>query len=139
MAVVLTALGYVAIQKHSFPNRTGAAPRRLAILPFRNLRENTEDQFLSLALADAVINRLAFIRELTVRPSYDIQKYTTQSVDLAKIAADLAVDTVLTATFIHEEDNLRIAGQLLDVKTHTILRDLEKDRRSCGLRPRGGL
>lgn len=40
MAAVLTSLGYVAIQKHSLPNRTGAAPRHLAILPFRNLRGN---------------------------------------------------------------------------------------------------
>src|SRR3954451_10294448 len=32
-----------------------------------------------------------------------------------------AVDTLLTATFIHEEDNLRIAGQLIDVKARDIL------------------
>ncbi len=56
-----------------------------------------------------------------MRPTYDIQKYTTQAVDLSKMAADLGVDAILTATFIHEEDNLRITGQLIDTKTRGTL------------------
>lgn len=101
------------------------APRRLAILPFRDLRGNAEDRFLSLSLADAVIAKLGNIRELTVRPLYDVQNYAAQSasraVDLPKVAANLDVDTVLTGTYIHEEDNLRIAGQLVDMRTRDIL------------------
>ena len=101
---------------------TPAAPaRRLAILPFRNLRGNAADEFLALSLADAVITRLGSLRALTVRPLYDIQKYTSQTVELSKIAHDLAVDAILTGTFIHEEDNLRIAGQMLDGKTEAVL------------------
>lgn len=119
--VALTTLGLMVVQKRVFPKRPAATPRRLAILPFKNLRGNAEDQFLALSLADAVITRLGSIRQLIVRPSYDIQKYTTQAVDLSKVAADLGVDAVLTGTFIHEEDNLRIAGQLIDVKTHNTL------------------
>ena len=117
----LTILGSVVIQRRILPKHPAATPRRLAILPFRNLRGNAEDQFLALSLADAVITRLGAIRDVTVRPSYDIQKYTTQTVDLPKVAADLGVEAVLTGTFIHEEDELRIAGQLIDVKTHNIL------------------
>jgi TolB-like protein/Flp pilus assembly protein TadD len=93
----------------------------LAILPFRNLRGNADDEFLAFSLADAVITKLGSIRALTVRPSYDIQKYTSRVVDLPKVAADLGVDTLLTGTFIHEDDNLRIAGQLIDVKTRDLL------------------
>ncbi len=125
LIVVLSTFGYFALQKRNTPKRTAGSPRRLAILPFRDLRGNAEDRFLSLSLADAVIARLGNIRELTVRPLYDVQKYAaqnaSQAVDLPKVAADLDVDTVLTGTYIHEEDNLRIAGQLVDVRTRDIL------------------
>ena len=89
------------------------------------MRENAEDRFLALSLADAVIARLGNIRELTVRPLYDVQNYAahnaSQAVDLPKVAADLDVDTVLTGTYIHEGDKLRITGQLVDVRTRNIL------------------
>ena len=45
----------------------------------------------------------------------------SQAVDLPKVAADLGIDAILSATFIHEGDDLRVAGQLIDIKTHGIL------------------
>ena len=42
-------------------------------------------------------------------------------IDLQKIGADLRVDTLLTGTFIHDGDHLRITYQLIDVKTEKIL------------------
>jgi DNA-binding winged helix-turn-helix (wHTH) protein/TolB-like protein/Flp pilus assembly protein TadD len=118
---VLIGLGYLTFAGRFSPKRAATAPRHLAILPFRNLRGNPQDEFLALSLADAVITQLGYIRALTVRPSYDIQKYTSQIVDLPKVAADLGVDTLLTGTFIHEDDNLRITGQLIDVNTRDLL------------------
>ena len=121
LLVTFAGLGYLAYRSSSPTKRATRAPRHLAILPFRNLRGNAEDQFLALSLADAVITKLGSIRELTVRPSYDIQKYTSQSVDLPKVAAELDVDILLTGTFIHEGNDLRIAGQLIDVKSRDLL------------------
>ncbi|MFL6450569.1 MAG: winged helix-turn-helix domain-containing protein [Bryobacteraceae bacterium] len=121
LALVLTAVAVVVFSGRLVPTATSANPRRLAILPFHNLRGNAQDEFLAFSLADAIITKLRHIRTLTVRPSYEIQKYTSQAVDLPKLATDLGVDTVLTGTFIHEDDNLRIAGQLIDVKDREIL------------------
>ena len=121
IVAALTAVGYFAYRRQAMPKHATASPRHLAILPFRNLRGNAEDEFLALSLADAVITKLGSIRQLTVRPSYDIQKYTNQSTDLSKIAADLDVDILLSGTFIHEGDDLRIAGQLIDVNSRDIL------------------
>ena len=96
-------------------------PRRLAVLPFQNLQENPDTEFLGYSLADAVITKLGYISELNVRPSYAIQKYKSQIIDLPKVATDLNVDTLLTGTFLREGDNLRIACQLIDVKTENLL------------------
>jgi len=56
-----------------------------------------------------------------VRPSSAIEKYKGQMIDLQKIGADLDVDTLLTGTFIHDGNHLRITYQLIDVKTEKIL------------------
>jgi len=102
------------------PKATG--PRRLAILPFRNLGQNADSDFLGLSLADAVITKLGYVSALAVRPSYAVEKYRqTQPLDIAKIAADLNVDTLLMGNFIHDGDDLRITCQLIDVRTENLL------------------
>jgi len=105
---------------------------RLAVLPFQNLRNTGESDFLGFSLADTVISKLGYVSELTVRPSYAVQKYKTQPIDMRKVAAELNVDTLLVGTFLHEGDDLRIACQLVDVKSQDILWkgtfDLKYDR-----------
>jgi DNA-binding winged helix-turn-helix (wHTH) protein/TolB-like protein len=95
--------------------------RRLAILPFQNLQENEASDFLGFSLADAIITKLGYVQSLTVRPSYSVRKYRGQAGDIAKIASELNVDTLLTGTFLHQGDDLRIACQLVEVKTESIL------------------
>ncbi len=103
------------------PVHSATVQRSLAILPLRNLRQNPQDDFLGFSLADAVITGLGPVSSLTVRPSSAIEKYKGQMIDLQKIGADLGVDTLLTGTFIHDGDQLRITYQLIDVKTEKIL------------------
>ena len=96
-------------------------PRRLAVLPFQNLKQDSSSDFLGYSLADAVITRLGSVQALRVRPSYAIEKYRNQVVDIPKVAADLDVDTLLTGNFIRDGDDLRITCQLVDVKTRNLL------------------
>jgi DNA-binding winged helix-turn-helix (wHTH) protein/TolB-like protein/Flp pilus assembly protein TadD len=96
-------------------------PRRLAILPFRNLRQNPGDEFLGFSLADAVITKLGYVSALSVRPSSSIEKYRNEIIDIQKVSRELNVDTLLASTFIREGDDLRITSQLIDVKTEKLL------------------
>jgi DNA-binding winged helix-turn-helix (wHTH) protein/TolB-like protein len=95
--------------------------RSLAVLPFQNLRPNAENAFLEFSLADAVITKLGYVSELAVRPSYAVQKYKAQPIDIGRVASDLNVNTLLTGTFLRDGDDLRINCQLVDVKTENIL------------------
>jgi DNA-binding winged helix-turn-helix (wHTH) protein/TolB-like protein/Tfp pilus assembly protein PilF len=118
--LLVLALGYALYRRQS-ANSPSAAPRRLAILPFQNLRPDADSDFLGFSLADAVITKLDYVRSLTIRPSSDVQKYGNQLIDIAKVATDLNVDTLLTGNFIRDGDELRITYQLIDVKTDKIL------------------
>jgi DNA-binding winged helix-turn-helix (wHTH) protein/TolB-like protein len=119
--LVLVALGYRAYRNSSDPRQVSHIPRRLAVLPFQNLQPNVDTDFLGFSLADAVITKLGYLSELTVRPSYAVQKYRSQTIDIPKVAMDLNVDTLLIGTFLREGDDLRIACQLVDVKTDNLL------------------
>jgi eukaryotic-like serine/threonine-protein kinase len=125
IAVIVAALfagGYYLASRrsHQFSADT-AGPRTLAVLPFRNLREDPETDFLGFSLADAVITKLAYLGALTVRPSSSVERYRNQTIDPQKVAADLNVGILLTGSFIKDGDDLRITTQLIDVKPDKIL------------------
>ena len=119
--IVVLGLSYSIYRGRSTRILLGEHPRSLAVLPFQNLRENPNDDFLGFSLANAIITKLDYVSELAVRPSYAVQKYKTQTIDIPKVAADLNVDTLLTGTFLREGDNLRITSQLIDVKTQNLI------------------
>lgn len=120
--LVVVAAVAIALVYHGTPLRTHSGqPRSLAVLPFQNLRANAESEFLGFSLADAVITKLGYVSELSVRPSYAVQKYKAQPIDLRRVASDLNVDTLLTGTILRDGNDLRITCQLIDVRTQNIL------------------
>jgi TolB-like protein len=95
--------------------------RRLAILPFRNLKPDDQTEFLDSSLADAVTTRLRSFSSLIVRPSSYAEKYRGMDVDPKKVAVELDVDTLMTGTFLKEGNNLRVTVQLIDVNKGEII------------------
>ena len=121
LLIILVGLFYFTDHFRTFRNHRSAQARRLAVLPFQNLRKGTENDFLCFSLADAIITKLGYISELAVRPSYAVQKYKAPPIDLRRIASELNVDTLLTGTFLREGDDVRITCQLIDVATENVL------------------
>jgi serine/threonine protein kinase len=114
LAVVL--LGGFLFWKRSVDRAAAPPMHRLAILPFRNIRQDPATDFLGFSLADAVITKLGYVSSISVRPSSSVDQYRNQAVDPRKVGADLDVDTLLTGSFIRDGDDLRINTQLIDVK-----------------------
>jgi DNA-binding winged helix-turn-helix (wHTH) protein len=75
VAIGLAGLGYWLSRKEVPKARVAAEPRRLAILPFRNIKKDPGSDFLGYSLADAVITKMGFVRVLRLRPSYAVEKY----------------------------------------------------------------
>jgi serine/threonine-protein kinase len=93
----------------------------IAVLPFKNLSGNAEDNFYEFSLADGIIAELAHLRSLVVRPSQYIAHYAGQNVDPRQIGVDLAVNAVLTGSFIKTPDRFRVTAQLIKTETGEIL------------------
>ena len=108
-------------QEHSMTTVTDREKKSLAILPFKNISNDSASNFYEFALADAVITELARIRSLVVRPSSVMSKYQGQHTDPADVGRELNVDAVLSAGFIHVGERFRVNVQLLDVRTGEII------------------
>src|SRR4029077_19987539 len=68
LALVAAALGALWTVRGRADRRAEAPVRSLAVLPFRLLGAAGGNEHLGLALADAVITRLGYVRSLSVRP-----------------------------------------------------------------------
>jgi serine/threonine-protein kinase len=95
--------------------------KSIAILPFKNLANDSEAGFYEFALADAVITELARNRSLVVRPSSMIAKYQGKQVDPRQAGRDLNVSAVLVSSFLRAGGALRVNAQLVDVESGEML------------------
>jgi DNA-binding winged helix-turn-helix (wHTH) protein/TolB-like protein/Tfp pilus assembly protein PilF len=120
-AALLLVAGYLVYSYRNGKARGSNGPRTLAILPFRNLKNDHDTDFLSISLADAITTQLAYVNTVIVRPSSYVEKYRRSEIGPQQAAAELNVNTLLTGSFIKEGDDLRVSAQLIDVNTNEIL------------------
>jgi serine/threonine-protein kinase len=88
---------------------------RLAVLPFRLLKRDPETDYLGLSLADALVSSLTGLESLVVRSSLKSARYANTVPDLEAVAADLAVDVVLTGSILRTQDQMRVSAELVSV------------------------
>ncbi len=97
-------------------------PNSIAVLPFQPLsaQSESEDEYLGLGLADAIITKLGSARSLHVRPIEEVSRYSG-TVDPIKAGRDLAVGALLEGTIQRQGDKIRIQARLLDTANGTTL------------------
>lgn len=93
---------------------------RLIVLPFRMLRPDSETDFLSFSLPDAISSSLTGLRSLVVRSHLAAMRYA-DGWDLERIGRESDVDVVLSGTLLRGGERLRVCVQLTDVKDGTLL------------------
>jgi TolB-like protein/DNA-binding winged helix-turn-helix (wHTH) protein len=121
MRIVLAASIFVlpALAAWIFWPRTPVpATASIAILPFKQIGQETENARLGLGMADSIITRLTILRQFPVRPTSSVSRYT-DATDVDSIAAgkEIGVDTVLEGTVQRDNNRVRVSVQLLDVKS----------------------
>jgi serine/threonine protein kinase/tetratricopeptide (TPR) repeat protein len=87
---------------------------RLAVLPFRMLRPDSDFDFLGPSLADAIVMQLAGLRSLIVRSSMASARFASPTPDLAEIGRALEVDMVLLGTVLPAGGRCRVQAQLVE-------------------------
>ena len=111
----LVAIGVAAVLLTRGGSHAPTNVRSLAVLPFRSLATDGQQNFLGLGMADAVISRASQDSGLVVRPTSAVRRYVTADVDAARAGGELKVDAVLEGTWQQEGDRLRVTANLLRV------------------------
>ncbi len=86
----------------------------LAVLPFRLIKVEAGDEYLSLSLADALITQLGGANRIVVRPTSAIKKFVeTETAGLIEAGRALQVDAILECGVYRAGNNLRVTAMLI--------------------------
>jgi serine/threonine protein kinase/tetratricopeptide (TPR) repeat protein len=94
---------------------------RIVVLPFRVLREDPDSDFLAFSLPDAIAMSLSGLESVVVRSSATAASYAGPAPDLRRLAAEADVDRVVLGTLLRAGEQLRVAAQLVEAPTGTLL------------------
>ena len=120
--VLLTVMGLLAWQtsRDHGMEVAAAAPRSLAVLPFRVLGGDDSDHYFGDGLAQEILTILAQAKDLRVAARRSAFEFRDSS-RLADIRAALNVDAVLEGSIRREGAKLRIQAQLTDTSSGYLL------------------
>ena len=104
-----------------------AAPRRIAVIPFRNASGDTSNTSFSEGLSLEINDALSRLPELTVVVASSA-RYRGAGVDIGAAGRELGVDAVLTGLVDTADSLVRVRVQLEDVRTHALRWSAKYDR-----------
>ena len=110
-----------------------AGQRSVAVLPFRLLTPNPSDEYLPMALADAVINYLSSSGELLVRPAHSVSRYAQREIDPLAAARDLNVHIIVDGSIQKLGDKLRVHVRAWNAPDGSVLLSAKQDSDAASL------
>ncbi|KPJ78283.1 MAG: hypothetical protein AMJ54_04120 [Deltaproteobacteria bacterium SG8_13] len=138
--VVLLAVGFyfwVDMHARSLSDRSPAGPAgvqtsrgtSIAVLPFKNLSGDPEQEYFSDGITNDVITDLSRFGELLVIASNTVFTYKGKTVDIKTVGQELAVRYVLEGSVQKVGNRVRINAQLIDAadETHVWAERYERD------------
>jgi TolB-like protein/Tfp pilus assembly protein PilF len=102
----------------------------IAVLPFRNVSADPEQEYFADALTDAVIADIASISALRVVSRQSVMRYKNSQKSMRDIARELGVDALIEGSVSRVAGRIRLTVQLVDGRTddhlwaHSYDRDL---------------
>jgi TolB-like protein len=95
----------------------GAARPSVAVLPFRNLSPQPENDYFSDGVAEDVLTLLTRVEGLKVISRTSVMQYKGTVKPIRQIGAELGVATILEGSVRHAGSRVRITTQLVDAAT----------------------
>jgi|GEM_PF-151997 len=88
--------------------------KSIAVLPFKNLSVDPEQEFFADGITEEILNALAQIKDLRVAGRSSSFSFKGRNEDLRSVGAKLNVTSILEGTLRRSGDRLRITAQLID-------------------------
>ncbi len=88
--------------------------KSVAVLPFRNMSDDKENEYFSDGITEDIIAQLSKIEDLRVPSRASVMRYKTSDRTPAQIAAELNVGTILEGSVRRSGNRVRIVAELID-------------------------
>ncbi len=88
----------------------------IAVLPFVNLAQNSDQDYVVDGMTDQLITSLASSTPLRVISRSSMMHYKGTQVPMGELARALNVDAVLEGSFLHNGKQVRITANLIDIR-----------------------
>ncbi len=129
LTALLVLFSFLTKNNNTIPSNS----KSVLVMPFKNLSNNLENQYIAEGMVDAINRHLSTIEELDI--------ISSAAVDLSKKEVDIVKDIndcykgahVLQGSLQHDGNTLRIEVKLVEVATKNQLWAENYDRKSQGL------
>jgi TolB-like protein/Tfp pilus assembly protein PilF len=111
------------------PMTSAPSENSIAVLPFENVSNDPNAEYLSEGISEALINSLAELQQLRVIARSTAFRYKGKDVDPRQVGRDLQVATVLTGRVRQLQDALNVQVDLVDTTTGAQLWGAGYDRK----------
>jgi TolB-like protein len=91
--------------------------KSIAVLPFRNLSNDTTQLYFSDGIVEAILDHLFKVGELKVISGTSTKRYRDTELSIREIAKELGVSSILEGSVQKIGNKVRITAQLIEAKT----------------------
>jgi len=123
MAVIIIIVGFLAYlnfngESGSTSNFSARAVSKasIAVLPFRNMSSDPENEYFSDGMTEEIINALTTIKGLRVAARTSSFMFKGDKIDIREVGEKLNVKTVLEGSVRKSGAKLRITAQLINIE-----------------------
>jgi len=120
IAILIVIAAYAILSRFWAPSGTGPAyvkKKSIAVLPFKNMVPDPENEWFSDGITEDIIAHLSKIGDLKVISRTSIMLYKDSKKNLREIGEELGVATILEGSVRRADSRVRIVGQLVDART----------------------
>jgi Predicted integral membrane protein len=116
--IVLTLAGSAY---YSLSRKSDAAIYSLAVLPFINVNEDQQLEYLSDGITEMLICNLSQLPKLNVKARSSVFRYKGKDVTPQTVGADLKVQAILNGRIVMRGDVLMLSLELADARTENVI------------------
>jgi TolB-like protein/DNA-binding winged helix-turn-helix (wHTH) protein/Tfp pilus assembly protein PilF len=118
--LILAAAAYLLLFRNaeSAPASLSAVTS-VAVLPFKSVASESNDEYIRLGLTDALITKLGNIKKIVVRPTSAVRQYGLE--DPVAAGRKLGVNAVLDGNVQRDGDQIRVTVQLISIPDGKVL------------------
>ncbi len=130
--VLLSVISYNLYQNYKdtpaeeMVNREGQ-DLSIAILPFKNLSDDIENQYFADGVSGSILNKLNSISDLMIIPSSSMEKYRNTNLTASEIANEVNVIYLLEGSVQRHGDSIRVISSLVNAENQEQLQSFVFD------------